>query len=186
MHDTRSGVPGRPATTICLVAVMALSACSGEPDPLPDEARLPGAAVAALQSHLTRMSEGDLTCSEAAIEAAPRAVGFINDDRLPDFAISTQDLQCRSELGSAVAYFCGGSICAFPALMSEGTDYRVIWLMSGNEVSTRTDYQEARFVVRQGVFAGSAGSRVAVREYVWRDGTLTRVFEREEVAGRMP
>lgn len=183
MHNTRSGVPMRPVTTLCLVA---LSACSGEPDPLPDEARLPSAAVAALQSHLTRMSEGDLTCSEAAIEAAPRAVGFINEDRLPDYAISTQDLQCHSELGSAVAYFCGGSICAFPALMSDGADYRVIWLMSGNEVSTRTDYQEARFVVRQGVFAGSAGSRVAVREYVWRDGALTRVFEREDVAGRVP
>ncbi|WP_323761681.1 hypothetical protein [Maricaulis sp.] len=186
MHDTSPAAMISRVTMICLTAAMALSACSDEPDPLPDEARLPDAAVAALQVHLAAMSDGDLTCSHAAIEAAPRAVGFINDDRLPDFAISTQDLQCRSEIGSAVAYFCGGSICAFPALMSDGADYQVIWLMSGNEVSTRTDYQEARFVVRQGVFAGSAGSRVAVREYVWRDGTLTRVLEREEVAGRSP
>ncbi|WP_041636977.1 hypothetical protein [Maricaulis maris] len=186
MHDTRSGVHVNPVATLCLAAVVALSACADEPDPLPDEARLPGAAVAALQVHLTAMSDGDLTCSDAAIEAAPRAVGYINDDRLPDYAISTQDLQCRSELGSAIGYFCGGSICAFPALMSDGADYQVVWLMSGNEVTTRSDYREERFVVRQAVFNGSAGSGVAVREYVWRDGALRRVFEREELERRMP
>jgi len=186
MRNKRSSVMIRRVAATWFAAGMVLSACSEAPDPLPDQTRLPGAAVAALQSHLTLMSDGDLTCSVEAIATAPRAVGFINDDRLPDFAISTQDLQCHSELGSAVAYFCGGSICAFPALMSDGDNYRVIWLMSGNEISTRTDYQEARFVVRQGVFAGAAGSRVSVREYVWRDGGLARVLEREELARREP
>ena len=186
MRTKRPGYLFRPVPVFSLAAVLAVVGCSRDPAPLPDEARLPAAALAAFQSHLRTMSDGDLVCSNAAIEAAPRVVGYINDDRLPDYAIATQDLQCRSELGSAVAYFCGGSICAFPALMSDGADYQVVWLMSGNEISTRTDYQEARFVVRQGVFAGSAGSRVSVREYVWRNGALTRVFEHEEVARRTP
>ena len=168
------------------VAALGLSACSGEPDPLPDAASLPASALAAFQDHLQTMSEGDLSCTDAAIEAVPRAVGFVNDDPQPDYALVTQHLRCRSDRGSALAYFCGQQICAFPALMSDGEGYRVIWLMSGNEIETRTDYQETRFVVRQGGYAGADRSAVVVREYIWRDGDLRRVAEREELANRQP
>ncbi|MFY0636636.1 hypothetical protein [Maricaulis maris] len=174
----------RPIPVLGLAAVLALSGCSRDPAPLPDEVGLPAAALSAFQAHLRTMSEGDLVCPDAAIEAAPRVTAYLNDDRLPDYAIATQDLDCESEITSSVAYFCGGSICAFPALVSEGEDYRVVWLMSGNEIEAQSHYREERFVVRQLSYAGSRGSAVLVREYSWIDGALRRVAEREEVASR--
>lgn len=184
MRTRRSTRLFRPVPVFSLAAVLALSACSQEPAPLPDEAALPAAAVAAFQSHMRRVSEGDLTCPDAAIEAAPRVSAYLNADNLPDYAIATQDLDCESQISASVAYFCGGSICAFPALVSEGEDYRVVWLMSGNEIEAQSHYREERFVVRQLSYAGSRGSAVLVREYSWIDGALRRVAEREEVASR--
>lgn len=167
-----------------LAGVLALSACSRDPAPLPDEARLPAAALSAFQRHLRTMSEGDLTCPDAAIDEAPRVSAYLNADSRPDYAIATQDLDCESQISSSVAYFCGGSICAFPALISQGEEYRVVWLMSGNEIEAQSHYREERFVVRQLSYAGSRGSAVLVREYTWIDGALRRVAEREEVAER--
>jgi hypothetical protein len=165
---------------IILSGLLVVACSPREIAALPDD-RLPQAALAAFQRHVETLGDGTLTCSAAAIEAAPRATGFINDDLTPDYAIDTGRISCQASGDAApTAYFCGLYTCAFPALISNGDDWRVVPLMSGNEIEVRTVYQSTHFQVRQVNFGDPGGDTVVVREYAWRDGELVRVTERSE------
>jgi hypothetical protein len=151
--------------------------CSAPPDH-PGDGELPPAALAAFQDHLAGISDGALVCPDAEIEAARRVTAFINADAEPDFVLETRVLNCRETRGRpAVAYFCGSFACAFPLLVSGEEGWQVVTLMSGNHVQAREHYRETRLEVREIARSEPGGRAVAVREYAWRDGALTRIGE---------
>lgn len=168
----------RPALVVFSLAV---AACSPDRSVMPDRTHLPPAAIAAFQAHIQTLGQGNLVCSDTAIDSAARVGGYINDDSVEDYAIETRALACSTrDDAAAVAYFCGRFSCAFPALISRGTNWDVVPLMVGNQVEVRDHYQETRFVVRQVNFGDPGGDTVLVREYAWREDQLTRVAEYPE------
>lgn len=164
-----------PVLSLSLIAGCAPAAAP------PGDAGLPPAAIAAFQSHVQTLGKGVLNCTARSIEAAHRVSGYINDDDRPDYAIDTRDLRCTTSDDSlSYAYFCGRSMCSYPALVSEGDGWRVIPLMSGNAISVERRYQDSLFIVRQ-MNAGDPGrDSILVREYGWRDGELVRLAEYAE------
>ena len=161
------------------LAEAVLAACSAAPPPDErTEDRLPPAAVAAFQAHLREISDGTLVCRDDSIAQLGHVTGHINDDAVRDYALLTQDLRCETRIeASTVAWFCGASGCAFPALVSEGEGFRVIPLMSGHRVRVARHYREDRFEVHQARATGYPGGVIEIREYAWRDGALRSVRE---------
>ncbi|MHA6288940.1 hypothetical protein [Maricaulis sp. CAU 1757] len=183
-HDGVLQIMGPPRSlAIASLTALLIAACSA-PDP-PDTVaagELPQSAVDAFLVHTRQISAGALQCRAADIHALPRATGLINEDAIPDHALDTQRLSCRTRGRDATpAWFCSASACAFPALVSGPDGWQVVVLMGGNEIAVVEHYREQRFQVRQSVSTG-----VEVREYAWRDGALTRVSEHEESAVPRP
>jgi hypothetical protein len=168
---------------LSFLAVLALAACSPtSPEPFQADA-LPDGAVEAFQLYVDELSNGALVCDAAAIRAAPRVMGDINGDGLSDFAIDAGQLSCDAAPNTATSfYFCGGSTCSYPALMSHDGGWIAEPLMSGNEIEVVTHYQDLRFRVRQLDFGSVSRETILVRDYGWRDGELIRVAASHLVA----
>ncbi|MBR9824259.1 MAG: hypothetical protein GYB36_00475 [Alphaproteobacteria bacterium] len=163
-----------------------LAGCGPSPVmPLPED-RLPREAAQAFVDYADRLSDGELRCSVIAVTHAPRAEIDINQDGRTDYAIDTRQLSCGAPPGrSSVAYFCSASACAYPAIISREDGWEVIPLMSGNSIAAAAHYTEPRFQVRAAQRLISGGSRIAVRDYAWRDGALRRVDESLEMPERL-
>jgi hypothetical protein len=165
-----------------LGSLVILSACQPDITGHAERDQLPPEAVAAFQSWVAEYSENEVSCSATAIEAAPREVGFINDDQVTDYALQPGLMACETRSSHLVStsFFCSYRTCAFPALISDETGWHVESMMSGNEVETYVHYQEARFRVSQPDFSDPRGETIIVRDYAWRDGRLGRVSVRRE------
>jgi hypothetical protein len=161
---------------LSFMAVLGLAACSSETSNfLPDD-HLPDAAVEAFQLYVEQLSNDTLDCDASAIRAAPRVSGDLNSDGQRDFAIDAGQLTCDAPANAATSfYFCGGSTCAYPALMSKDDGWIATPLMSGNEIEVVEHYRDTRFRVRQMDFGSVSRETILVRDYAWRDGELIRV-----------
>ena len=166
------------------VALFGIVSCEAPETGLADD-RLPAEALAAFQDHVRTLGQGDLICPAEAIEAAPRVSIDINDDGIADYALETARLRCSASEGYAPqAFFCGGRICAFPAIVSAPEGWRVISVMSGNAIEAVAHYRQGRFRVFQHDFGDPSGNRVVIREYTWQDDHLARVSEYDRIARR--
>jgi hypothetical protein len=168
---------------LSFLTVLGLVSCSSEsPEFYPDD-HLPDGAVHAFQGYVSELSNGTLDCNPAAIRAAPRVWGDLNSDGQKDFAIEAGHLTCDAPANAATSfYFCGGSTCAYPALMSHEGAWVAMPLMSGNEIEVIEHYRDTRFRVRQLDFGSVSRETILVRDYGWRDGELVRVAASHLVA----
>ena len=166
------------------LGALLLTACQPQQARSLAQDRLPAEAVSAFQSWVTEYSEGEVICSAAAIDAAPRVSGFITDDFVADYAMQPGLMGCetRSDQFISTSFFCSYRTCAFPALISDGAGWHVEAMMSGNRVESYVHYQEARFRVSQPDFSDPRGQTIIVRDYAWREGRFGRVSVRREHA----
>lgn len=169
-----------------VMAAAMLAGCGPSPVANLPEDRLPREAAQAFIRYTQDLSDDELSCSVMAVAHAPRAEIDINEDGQMDFAIDTRRLSCGAPAGrSSVAYFCGLSACSYPAIISQGEDWVVVPLMSGNSIDAIAHYTEPRFQVRSMERLLTGASSVLVRDYAWRQGALRRVNEEVEVPRRM-
>ncbi len=166
-----------------VLAALLLVNCSPPPPDHPENGRLPDDAHIAFAAWLDRISEGSLICEAEDVDAARVLSAHVDEDARPDHVIETRSLHCRTRRGEpAVGYFCGTTACSFPLIVSQGGDWQVVQLMSGNHVRAMEHYLETRIEVRE-IDRGAPGGRsVLVREYAWRDGALVRIGEYSETA----
>ncbi len=152
---------------------------------LPED-RLPREAAQAFTRYASELGSGELRCSVMAVSHAPRAEIDINRDGRMDYAIDTRQLGCSAPSNTvSSAYFCGIATCSYPVILSTEEGWSVIPLMSGNSIEAFAHYAEARFRVRELNRGDPRQSNILVREYAWRDGQLTRVYETIEIPERL-
>jgi hypothetical protein len=171
----------------CVTLVM-VTACQPDIPEYVEQDHLPPEAITAFQAWVADYSENEVSCTAAAIQAAPRELGLINEDQVTDYALQPGLMACdtRSSHLVSTSFFRSYRTCAFPALISDDSGWHVESMMSGNQVETYVHYQEARFRVSQPDFSDPRGETIIVRDYAWRDGRLGRVSVRREHASLAP
>lgn len=164
--------------------VLAAGCSPGPPDALPED-RMPREALQTFEGFISEIGGGALRCSPRSIRDAAYIRADINRDGAPDFAIDTRQLSCVARNGEvAAAYFCGTYTCAYPLLVSGEEGWRVVPMMSGNEIEVVTRFYDEILRVRQINFGDPSRSTITVRDYAWEEGELRRVAERAEAPGR--